>query len=136
LSDPKNKPCSLTLVGAGNLAWHLAHVFSEKGLKIHKIINHSKDNARMLASEIGTVFTTDFKVSNADSEFTILAISDSFLESTIKKIDLTDTIVIHTSGSTNLELFKGRATRFGVLYPVQSFTKGIKIDFSTIPVCI
>ena len=136
LSDIENKPITLTLVGAGNLAWHLGHAFTEKGLKIDKIINRSTESAASLALELGTRYTTNFSVSNSESDFTILAINDSYLEEMLLKMNLSETIVLHTSGSTDIDIFNGRVKKFGVLYPLQTFTKNKKIDFSKVPVCI
>jgi predicted short-subunit dehydrogenase-like oxidoreductase (DUF2520 family) len=135
-SVKENKANTVTLVGAGNVAWHLAHTFSERGIRINKIINRSAESASRIASETETKYTTDFGVSNSDSDFTILAIDDSYIEKTLGKINCADTIVLHTSGSTGMDIFNNRAQRFGVFYPVQSFTKNKKINFSNVPVCI
>jgi predicted short-subunit dehydrogenase-like oxidoreductase (DUF2520 family) len=135
LSDIE-KPITLTIIGAGNLAWHLCHAFTDKGFKIDKIINRSAGSAAGLASEIGTKYTTNFGVSNSESDFTILAIDDSFIEHTLDKMNVSNTIILHTSGSTDMDIFKTRTEKFGVLYPVQSFTKNKRVSFSGIPVCI
>jgi predicted short-subunit dehydrogenase-like oxidoreductase (DUF2520 family) len=136
LSDTKNNSVTLTIVGAGNLAWHLGRAFTDKGIKIDKISNRSAGPAADLALKIGAKFTTDFGVSNSESDFTILAINDSFIEATLVKMNLFNTIILHTSGSTSIDIFKSRVKNYGVFYPLQTFTKNRNIDFSTIPVCI
>jgi predicted short-subunit dehydrogenase-like oxidoreductase (DUF2520 family) len=44
--------------------------------------------------------------------------------------------LVHTSGSLSLDIFKSYSGRFGVIYPLQTFTKGRKIDFYKIPLFI
>jgi predicted short-subunit dehydrogenase-like oxidoreductase (DUF2520 family) len=136
LTEQENKLITLTIVGAGNLGWHLGHVFTNHGVKVDKIINRSTEPARHLALEIGSQFTNDFGASNSDSDFTILAVNDSFLPETLNKINIADTIVLHTSGSTDIDIFSGKVDNNGILYPFQSFTKNVAIDFSQIPVCV
>jgi predicted short-subunit dehydrogenase-like oxidoreductase (DUF2520 family) len=45
-------------------------------------------------------------------------------------------LVVHTAGSVSLEVFKGRAKNYGVIYPLQTFTRGKPVDFSSIPLFI
>jgi predicted short-subunit dehydrogenase-like oxidoreductase (DUF2520 family) len=44
-----------------------------------------------------------------------------------------DSILVHTSGSQPLSLLNGYAPHTGVFYPLQTFTKGRKIDFQDVP---
>lgn len=136
MTERENKSTTLTIVGAGNLAWHLSHVFTNHGIKVDKIMNRSLEPARHLALEIGAKYTKDLGASNTGSDFTILAINDSSLAETIHKINVADTIVLHTSGSADIDIFFGKVENYGILYPFQSFTKNIAIDFSNVPVCI
>lgn len=40
---------------------------------------------------------------------------------------------IHTAGSMPMSVFEGYAGRFGVLYPLQTFSKGRNVNFEVIP---
>jgi predicted short-subunit dehydrogenase-like oxidoreductase (DUF2520 family) len=124
------------MIGAGNIAWHLTHEFTKNGIRIDKIINRNIEPARKLALETGAAFTNDFSVSNSDSDIIILAINDSAIKHVLERINVSNSIILHTSGSTDLEIFKGKANRYGVLYPLQSFTKYVPVDFSKVPICI
>lgn len=136
LHNKKDKLKSVTLIGAGNIAWHLGHALFEKGIRIDKIINRNPESGSKLATELGTLYTAEFIATNEASDFTILAISDSCLKDIINEIDPSQTILVHTSGSVSIDAFQGKAEKYGVFYPVQTFTKYHKIDFTNIPVCI
>ena len=45
-----------------------------------------------------------------------------------------DAVFVHTAGSVSIDIFKGHAVRYGVLYPMQTFSKSRIVDFSVIPV--
>lgn len=41
---------------------------------------------------------------------------------------------VHTAGSMSMSVFEGYAQRFGVLYPLQTFSKGRNVNFDVIPI--
>ncbi len=43
---------------------------------------------------------------------------------------------MHTAGSVPLDVFRNNATNYGVLYPLQTFTKDRPLDYSQIPFLI
>ena len=65
----------------------------------------------------------------------IFSLKDSVLQSAIEKVckHNTNKVFLHTAGSMNMQLFEGYATRFGVLYPMQTFSKNRPVDFKSIP---
>ena len=44
-----------------------------------------------------------------------------------------DKIFVHTAGSIAMDVFKGHAQYYGVLYPLQTFSKQRRVDFCRIP---
>ena len=67
------------------------------------------------------------------TDITIIAVSDDAIETVSSKIS-TD-FMVHTSGSMPLSALKNN-TRKGVFYPLQTFSKKKKVDFTQIPFCI
>ena len=45
-----------------------------------------------------------------------------------------DALCLHTAGSMLMDVFCGHAARYGVLYPMQTFSKHTPVDFREIPV--
>lgn len=131
-----SKSINITLVGAGNAAWHIGHRLLDVGFTVLKIINRKSQRADLLAKDLHCQVQNDFTVSNADSDFVIVAISDSFLAEVLGKLDARNTIILHTSGSLGVDVFPVNTNKYGVLYPFQTLTTGVAVDFSGIPLCI
>ena len=43
-------------------------------------------------------------------------------------------VFVHTAGSMPMSLFEGQASRYGVFYPMQTFSKERVVDFAEIPI--
>jgi predicted short-subunit dehydrogenase-like oxidoreductase (DUF2520 family) len=60
-------------------------------------------------------------------------VKDDALQDLIPRIPANRALWIHTAGSLPMDIFKGHAKRYGVLYPLQTFSKGRRVDFRQIP---
>jgi len=49
---------------------------------------------------------------------------------------LPEGIQVHTAGCIPMNEFEGFTTKFGVFYPLQTFSKKKSVDFSQVPICI
>ena len=65
----------------------------------------------------------------------IVALKDNVLESIIPSLckNKSDKYFFHTAGSMSVDIFKGYAKHYGVLYPMQTFSKQRIVDFKVIP---
>jgi len=66
----------------------------------------------------------------------IVAVADDAIGEVVDQIDFNNNIVVHTSGSIGIDVLKYASGRYGVFYPLQTFSKVRDIDFSEIPICI
>lgn len=131
---------NISILGAGNVAWHLSQALEKAGHIIQEIYSRRPENAEKLATQLTSATATnqlDFRRSKA--ELFILAIKDDALEEVVKQMQLpAGTTVVHTSGSqalSGLEPLREKA-EIGIFYPLQTFSKEKKLDFSEIPLCI
>ncbi|WP_316936940.1 Rossmann-like and DUF2520 domain-containing protein [Kordia jejudonensis] len=122
----------MVILGAGNIAQHLYTVFqSAEKLDVIQVYNRSK-SALSYFKDVATITSLKHL---AEADIYIIAVTDDAIPSIANKLPFTDRLVVHTSGSVSMhELHK--KNRRGVFYPLQTFTKGIQIDFSTIPICL
>jgi len=125
---------TISIIGAGNIAWHLAHAFYEKQIPIIQVINRGKENGIKLASEINSSFIESIEDMQA-CDIIILCVSDSAIASVASQIK-TKGIVVHTCGSVDMEVLNECSEEYGVLYPLQTFSKAINLDFKQVPFCI
>lgn len=126
---------SVVLIGAGNVAWHYGHLLKSKGYTIKQIINRSDEPGRKLATELNTSFCHSFDAAIEDSDLVILTISDSFIPEVVEKINCGNAMVVHTAGSVPMSILK-KYMNYGVLYPFQTLTKGVSVNFDKVPICI
>lgn len=133
----------ITIIGTGNVAWHLAKAFEAAGCKINEIYGRNVEDAHEIADELyhaAIVGSLDF--SESASELFVLAVSDNAIATVTKKLILPEgSTLVHTSGSQPLsvlrEVFDGYSgVQCGVFYPLMTFTKHKPVDFKEVPFCI
>lgn len=122
-------------IGAGNLATNLAKALLQAGHDIIQVYSRTMESAQALATLAGGAPTTDITSVRADADLYILSVKDSVLAELIPKVcaGRENKVFVHTAGSMPMNLFQGMALHYGVLYPMQSFSKQKEVDFSVIP---
>lgn len=128
----------ISIIGAGNVAWHLTQALEDAGHHIHEVYSRNQKNAEALVNKLySTTATSSLDFSNSKATLFIIAVSDDAIEEIVEDLLLPDaTTVIHTSGSAPLEAFANTASNFGVFYPFQSFSKSRKVDFKDISIFV
>ncbi len=127
----------IILVGAGNVAHHLAPALLKAGLNLCQIYSRTLESARELGKKTGITYTADIFGIYPDGDIYIFCVSDDALLPLYKSIRINkDALVLHTSGSLAMDIFKPYTEHYGVLYPIQTFTKKRELDFREIPLCI
>ena len=123
-------------IGSGSVATHLALALQKKGVTIAQVYSRTQKNAAILAEKLNTTYTTDISEIYDKADIYFYALKDGAFRHTLKSFDLPDAIHVHTAGSIPMSEFDGIATKYGVFYPLQTFSKEKEVDFSKIPICI
>lgn len=109
----------IALIGRGRLATNLLPALQKAG---HEVVSV---NSRTL-EELPT-----------DAEVYIISVKDSALQEVIARVaNSQKAIIAHTAGSMPMDVFKGYCSRYGVFYPMQTFSKERLVDFREIPLFI
>ncbi|WP_026903410.1 Rossmann-like and DUF2520 domain-containing protein [Pedobacter glucosidilyticus] len=128
---------NIAVLGAGNIAWHLSKALIHAGHPVKQIWNRTAEKAVALALEIGADSITHLNQIDADIDLIIIAVSDEVITSIAKELQLLpQQLLVHTSGSTALDVLLPYTQKVGVLYPLQTFSKAVQVDFSQIPIAI
>lgn len=123
----------ISIIGGGNVGYHLtAILLKTKNVKLVEVYNRTLDKIEYLKSH--TSITTNLKHLK-EADIYIICVADNAIEEISKKLNFNNKLVVHTSGSVAMEELKCNANK-GVFYPLQSFSKDKKVDFSEIPICI
>lgn len=122
---------SVVIIGAGNVAFHLTRALIENTVNVRQVFNRTLEHAAMVG-EANNISYTD-KISELEkADLYIIASSDSAIEELSHYIPYSDTLVVHTSGSMNVNTLKGNY-RKGVFYPLQTFSKIKGLKYEEIP---
>jgi predicted short-subunit dehydrogenase-like oxidoreductase (DUF2520 family) len=124
---------SVSFVGAGNVATHLAQNLKKQGVSIYSITSKENQTAKVLASAVDAKVLEDLSLLPSHC-LVIICVNDEAIESIVQKIPLPNSIV-YTSGNIELNLLPKRAN-LGVFYPLQSFTKNRDLNLSNVPFLI
>lgn len=129
----------VTIIGAGNVASHLAPALEKAGYIISEIYSRRVDKAEKISQNLYSATTSDnLDFSASDSVLFIIAVSDHAITQIAGEIVLPDQcLIVHTSGSIPMSVLELTASdSIGVLYPLQTFSKSRKKSFYEIPVLI
>jgi predicted short-subunit dehydrogenase-like oxidoreductase (DUF2520 family) len=127
------------IIGTGNLAVNLAPALEHKGFIVNNIYGRSQDSATEIANRLyqaSAVTHLDF--SSSKSSVFFIAISDDAIEDVARELILPDdAVVAHTSGTKDISALGYTASpNFGVFYPLQTFSKAKRVNFSDVPILI
>lgn len=126
----------IVIIGSGNVAWHMAKICKEKSHHLLQLVNVHSKKISNLFDRFQVPYIYSFNDINMHADIYILAIKDSELQNIQLPIFKEKQLVLHTSGTTAIDVIAKFSNNFGCLYPLQSFTKGIDVDFSNVPILI
>lgn len=129
---------NIALIGSGNLATHLGKSLHAAGHDIVQVYSHTMENASVLATTVGGAPTNNIENIVSTADVYILALKDSVLPDIIPQIckGKEKKLFFHTAGSMPMHIFQGMCLHYGVLYPMQTFSKSREVSFMEIPVFI
>jgi predicted short-subunit dehydrogenase-like oxidoreductase (DUF2520 family) len=130
---------TLAVIGAGNLAASVVPAMKRSGVEITQIYSRTYKHAETLAERVGAHAVRSIEELGY-ADFYLLAVTDDSIAETasqVRKIAGVNSIVVHTSGSVDVEALRPYCTQYGVFYPFQTFSAAKPVvDFSSVPVYI
>lgn len=124
----------IVLIGAGNVATHLGVALRKSGNEVIQVYSRTEESARALGDMLECCFTDDIDKVSSDATLYIVSVKDDALVSLLPSLTMRnqDALFVHTAGSVDIDVWAGLVRRYGVLYPMQTFSKTRKVDFSTV----
>lgn len=123
----------IVFIGAGNVATVLAKELFRHNVSITQIYSRTKESASLLANQLNCAWTTSIDEVTPDADWYIFSVKDDVLPELISRLKPNKGLWLHTAGSIPMNVFEGFTDRYGVLYPLQTFSKQRPVDFSKIP---
>lgn len=123
----------IVVIGSGNVATHLARSLTG----VVQIASRTIGHARELADAIGCG-ATDSIDDLDDADAYIVAVKDDAIAAIADAVPdrCREALWLHTSGSVDKSVFASGFKRYGVLYPLQTFSKEVAVDMSQVPLFI
>ena len=127
----------LVFVGAGRLATQFAKALHGQGHTIKAVYSRTMASAEALAAQVGAVPTTSVNALPLRADAFILAVKDAVLPALIPQLAAgrQQCPMFHTAGSVPMSVL-GVLAHYGVIYPMQTFSKEREVDFSRLPIFI
>ena len=126
---------SIVFIGAGNLATNLAKALYDNGFRIIQVYSRTEESARALAQVVEATYTTDLSSVVTDAQLYIVSLKDAAFVQLLPEIvaGKEDALWVHTAGSIPMEVWAGKVNRYGVFYPMQTFSKQREVKFQEVP---
>ena len=108
----------VTVIGLGNVGTHLCVALAD------------------VADEVISVDSRTLEDLPEDSDLYLIAVSDRAIADVAARLPRLRGVVAHTSGSVPMDVLAPHCDRYGVFYPLQTFSKADCLDYHKIPVFI
>jgi predicted short-subunit dehydrogenase-like oxidoreductase (DUF2520 family) len=128
----------IVLLGAGRLATNLGKALVGHGHRVKAVYSRTLASAQALADRLECPATDSIRELPQEADAFILSIKDDALAEVISRLaeGRRQQLMLHTAGSVDADIFAPYAERYGVLYPMQTFSKEREVNFSEIPLFI
>ncbi|MDZ4203905.1 MAG: NAD(P)-binding domain-containing protein, partial [Bacteroidales bacterium] len=90
---------NIVMLGAGNVATHMAAALHHKGFCIKQVFSRTSLSANELAKKVDADFCTDLNAVVKDADLYIISLSDDASENILQHFDAGNAILVHTSGT-------------------------------------
>ncbi len=127
---------SFVCIGAGNVAYHLCGALVTAGYKPLQVISKNPAHAGELADLLNAGSAGSPDQVRTDADFYVIAVNDDAITAVLKDLPVRKQLVFHTSASTGMNVFGKKFDRYGVLYPLQTFSRTRPLDFGHVPVFV
>jgi predicted short-subunit dehydrogenase-like oxidoreductase (DUF2520 family) len=130
---------NVAIIGAGNVAWHLAPALEDAGHTVTEVYARTLKSAFRITERVYEALPKDdLDFSDSKAELFIMAIKDAAITEVSDEIILPEgAILIHTSGTVELDILNfSSASYTGVFYPLQSFSIGKKVEWEELPILV
>lgn len=121
------------IVGSGNVASHLAAAL---GRRLLAVCSRNAEHARELAEAAGVPAWGELgDIAAFNPAIVLISVADNAIDAVAETIGVlpSSPLVLHTSGTIHKERLSRISPRTGVLYPLQTFSKGTAVDMAKVP---
>lgn len=124
------------ILGSGNVAGGLAPALNAAGIDVRQVYSRSLDHASELALQVGAEAVDKLEDIVRDARLYVIALSDDAVAPVAAAMTGTGGLWVHTAGGVDASVLAPASRSYGVLYPLQTFSKGRGVDMKKVPLFI
>jgi len=124
----------ILIIGTGRAAFHVGHAVLNTGNELLGIVGRDLTKTTDLADELGCG-AYSFGATLPAADVMLIAVSDDAIADVAAHIPISDAVVVHTSGASDMDKLAPHVDR-AVLWPVMTLSPGTPMDFRKIPLVI
>lgn len=124
----------IALIGAGNVACNIAKALKNNGIEPFCIYTRSANKLHEVQENLGVKTVCDYREIQ-DCDLVIIAVKDDAIKEVSLNLKNYKALVVHTSGTQSSSLLN-HLDNYGIMYPLQTFSKDVEVDFKQIPFLI
>lgn len=127
----------VTIIGSGNVAQQLGPALKVLGYQIAEVYSRNAKTGQPLAKKLNAKYLADLSAVKDMGGIVIIAVKDDAIPKVVKKLPiLRKSLVVHTSGATDISVLKKKFKTCGVVWQAQTIKARTKVDFRKVPLVI
>lgn len=127
----------ITLIGSGNVAtWIAQRLQGNPRFPITQVFSRHLEHAQTLADLLNAEAIEDIRKLNPDNQIFIFALADKAYDEILPLLPFKLPLAFTTSGTVSCQCLKEYADNYGVIYPLQTFTKTQDMRALEVPLCL
>lgn len=126
----------VVIIGSGNVAWHLLNRLQKTAHQVLQLVNLHSQQIAPAFDQFNVPYCFATNQLHLEADIYIVAVKDDAIAHLPLPALPHQPIIMHTSGTADIEILQQFSANYGCLYPLQSFTKGIPVDFNDVPIIL
>lgn len=119
---------NISIIGTGNVAWHLGNAFANAGIEIKHIAGRDSEKAKLLADQLGCNSFGSVEDEIPDTDIYLLAVKDDVIRTVFEKVYKKGRFIVHHAGAIKGDILEKNGNNYGVIWPMQTLTKNNDIN--------
>jgi predicted short-subunit dehydrogenase-like oxidoreductase (DUF2520 family) len=132
-----NDRVHISIIGAGNVGWHLLESFTMAGLDVMEVYGRKGEDAQAFNAFGKTRYVTNLNLLRPDADIYFVCVHDDAIEEVVSRLPFHITpeqILVHTSGAKPSSILAPYAHHYGSFWPLQTLTKESPIVSNEMPI--
>jgi predicted short-subunit dehydrogenase-like oxidoreductase (DUF2520 family) len=128
---------NILIIGNGNVALQLALLFNQKGYSVDIYGRDYEKSVQIAERTNANVLKTKQEISDK-YYFVFYCVKDSVIAELVEKFSIFSpkAINLHCSGTISISVFDKKSLKYGVFYPLQTFSKEPETNWKQLPILI